>query len=59
MQATPSAPTVEHHREPLGLGERRPRLSWTVSAPPQWRQGGYEIELARDGGTSLTRVELG
>jgi alpha-L-rhamnosidase len=56
MLATPDAPTVEHHREPLGIGERRPRLSWTVSAPPAWRQSAYEIELSRDAGTSVTRV---
>jgi alpha-L-rhamnosidase len=43
----PDAPTVEHHREPLGIGEERPRLSWTVSAPPDWRQHGYQIELSR------------
>jgi alpha-L-rhamnosidase len=57
MQATPSMITVEHHREPLGIGERRPRLSWTVSAPPEWRQAAYEIELSRDPGTSVVRVE--
>jgi alpha-L-rhamnosidase len=56
MQGTPSAPTAEHHREALGIGEREPRLSWTVTAPPDWRQSGYEIELARDIGTSVTRV---
>jgi alpha-L-rhamnosidase len=56
MQAIPSAPTVEHHREPLGIGERQPRLSWTVSAPPGWRQSAYEIEMSRDTGTSVVRV---
>src|ERR1700734_2597398 len=59
MRATPSAPipdapTVEHHREPVGIGERRPRLSWTVSAPPDWRQHGYQIELSRAAGTTIT-----
>jgi alpha-L-rhamnosidase len=56
MRATPSAPTVEHHREPLGIGERRPRLSWTVSAPPDWRQSAYEVELSGDTGTSVVRI---
>ena len=56
MQGTPNTPAAEHHREPVGIGERRPRLSWTVSAPPDWRQSGYEIELTRSEGTSVTRV---
>jgi alpha-L-rhamnosidase len=56
MQATPGAPTAEHYREPLGIGERRPRLSWTVTAPPAWRQAGYEVEITRDTGTTVTRV---
>ena len=54
MQAIPSAPAVEHHRQPLGIGERRPRLSWTTAAPPAWRQTAYEIELTRDTGTTVT-----
>ena len=59
MRGTPSAPipdaaTVEHHREPLGIGERRPRLSWTVSAPPDWRQHRYQIELSGAAGTTIT-----
>ena len=57
MGATPGALTVEHHREPLGIGERQPRLSWTVSAPPDWRQRAYEIELGRDDGTAVVRVD--
>ena len=53
----PDAPTVEHHREPLGIGERRPRLSWTVSAPPEWRQQAYQIELSRAVGTTITTAD--
>src|SRR5204862_215978 len=35
----------EHHREPIGIGEARPRLSWIVNtATADWRQNGYEIE---------------
>ncbi|HXL90853.1 MAG TPA: family 78 glycoside hydrolase catalytic domain [Streptosporangiaceae bacterium] len=56
MRATPGAPVVEHHREPLGIGESQPRLSWTVAAPAGWRQAAYEVELSRDTGTSVVRV---
>jgi len=44
------APTVEHHREPLGVGERRPRLSWKVDAAPGWAQTDYELEVTRESG---------
>jgi len=38
--------TVEHHREPLGIGESRPRLSWvTATELPDWRQSAYELEV--------------
>ena len=38
--------TVEHHREPLGIGESRPRLSWVARTElPDWRQAGYELEI--------------
>lgn len=41
------APTVEHHREPFGIGERTPRLSWIVEeAPAGWHQTAYEIDVA-------------
>src|SRR2546429_9972397 len=36
----------EHHREPFGIGESRPRLSWKVATDvPGWRQTGYELQL--------------
>src|SRR5207249_2242149 len=36
----------EHHREPLGIGESRPRLSWKVTTDvPNWLQAGYELQL--------------
>ncbi|MFE2499273.1 glycoside hydrolase family 78 protein [Streptomyces scopuliridis] len=39
------APRAEHHRQPLGVGEARPRLSWEVfDVPAGWQQAGYEIE---------------
>ncbi len=42
--------TFEHHREPLGIGEDRPRLSWlTTSDVAGWRQQACEIEVAGGG----------
>jgi alpha-L-rhamnosidase len=36
----------EHHREPLGIGETTPRLSWIVATTQTgWRQASYEIEM--------------
>ena len=49
MPPIPSAPTFEHHRLALGIGERRPRLSWKTVAEDGWAQVGYEIEVYRDG----------
>ena len=45
----------EHHREPLGIGERRPRVSWKVTTDVAgWTQSAYEIEV---GTWSSGRVE--
>ncbi|MET8983159.1 family 78 glycoside hydrolase catalytic domain [Streptomyces sp. NPDC004539] len=49
-----AAPTAEHHREPLGIGESSPRLSWKTTAPAGWTQSGYQIEATRDDGTHRT-----
>ena len=39
--------TIEHHREPLGIGESAPRLSWiTDTAIPGWSQRAYEVEIS-------------
>ena len=39
--------TVEHHREPLGIGEATPRLSWVSRTDlPDWRQAAYELEIS-------------
>ncbi|MFC5824752.1 family 78 glycoside hydrolase catalytic domain [Nonomuraea insulae] len=47
--------SFEHHRDPLGVGESEPRLSWTVATDsPGWRQQAYEIELSD--GTATGRV---
>lgn len=59
MQVT--TPVFEHHREPLGIGESRPRLSWrTETDTPDWRQTAYEIDIHTPDGTPLAatgRVE--
>jgi alpha-L-rhamnosidase len=38
--------TVEHHREPIGIGETTPRLSWVSRTDgADWRQAAYELEI--------------
>ena len=52
--------TVEHYREPVGIGDVRPRLSWVVSTEQQnWRQAAYELEIEPEAGQvfSSGRVE--
>ena len=45
-----AAPSIEHHRSALGIGESAPRLSWIIqSAPSGWAQSAYEVEIARAG----------
>jgi alpha-L-rhamnosidase len=47
--------TCEHLPEPLGIGFRRPRLSWVVATPAiNWVQSSYEIDVS---GSSTGRVE--
>lgn len=54
---TVSAPRIEHHRDPLGIGEARPRLSWTITdAPPGWRQQRYAITVTRADGDETFEV---
>ncbi|NTW40249.1 MAG: family 78 glycoside hydrolase catalytic domain, partial [Cellulomonadaceae bacterium] len=44
-------PRVEHHVEPLGIGESRPRVTWPVlDAPDGWQQTAYELRVRRAGG---------
>ncbi|KAI1391699.1 glycoside hydrolase family 78 protein [Hypoxylon trugodes] len=39
----------EHHREPLGIGEAKPRISWRFHGDASnWTQGGYSVEVQRD-----------
>ncbi len=51
--------TIEHHTEPIGIGESSPRLSWiTETDVPGWRQIGYEVEAAGAAGAeSSGRVD--
>jgi alpha-L-rhamnosidase len=51
MPITVSPVSFEHHREPLGIGERRPRLSWKTAAEPGWVQQRYEIEVVHGSDT--------
>ncbi|KIS29154.1 alpha-L-rhamnosidase [Arthrobacter sp. SPG23] len=45
----PSALRFEHHEQPFGIGEERPRLSWQVTTEaPGWVQTAYELELGPD-----------
>jgi alpha-L-rhamnosidase len=54
---TVSAPRIEHHREPFGIGESRPRLSWTLSdAPEDWHQARYAVTVIRPGAEETFEV---
>jgi alpha-L-rhamnosidase len=60
MITVPSAPRFEHHEEPFGIGEDRPRLSWQVHTDSTgWSQAAYELELgtAESGMVSYGRTE--
>ncbi|MFG2953635.1 family 78 glycoside hydrolase catalytic domain [Streptomyces sp. NPDC048291] len=51
---TVATPTAEHHREPFGIGESSPRISWKTTAPAGWRQQAYQVEATRADGTHVT-----
>ncbi|MGN6219741.1 MAG: family 78 glycoside hydrolase catalytic domain [Microbacterium sp.] len=58
MSVIVDAPRIEHHREPLGIGERTPRLSWRISdAPAGWRQTAYRVELEHHAETATHEVD--
>ena len=57
MTATTSSPRIERHRDPLGIGEPSPRLSWTTDAAPEWVQAGYDISIERSTGVEEFSVE--
>ncbi len=53
-----AAPSIEHHRAAIGIGESRPRLSWIIeSAPSGWTQAAYEISVERAGGAESVMVD--
>jgi len=59
---TPSvlAPTFEHHRDALGIGESAPRISFELSADAGWTQQAYELEVRTADRTTVTgRIESG
>jgi len=38
---------VEHHREPLGIGEATPRISWKIATEQHpWVQTAYQVEIS-------------
>ena len=48
----------EHHRDAPGIGEARPRLSWTIAAlAAEWYQAGYEVEAYGADGRLRERTE--
>ncbi len=50
-------PRIEHHRDPFGIGEPSPRLSWVIeSAEPGWVQAAYRVGIERPGATRLYEV---
>jgi alpha-L-rhamnosidase len=61
LQANITQVRFEQHREPFGIGEARPRISWIVeSERPAWYQSAYEIDVYDPNGKHLAgtgRVE--
>lgn len=54
MRPTVMPATFDHHREALGIGENRPRISWKTAGPPGWTQTAYQLETTRNGETVLS-----
>jgi alpha-L-rhamnosidase len=49
---TVTSPRLEHHDGALGIGEPRPRLTWSVlGAHDSWQQEAYETEVLDDDGS--------
>ncbi len=47
---TVAKPSLEHLHEHLGIGNPRPRVSWTIETDtPNWIQSAYEFELHQNG----------
>ncbi|CAK7221293.1 hypothetical protein SEUCBS140593_004522 [Sporothrix eucalyptigena] len=48
----------EHHRDALGIGRARPRISFKFEGTePNWMQAGYELEITRSKGICLSAPE--
>src|SRR4051812_7592263 len=47
----------EHHDQAVGIGERKPRLSWHLQTGIEgWKQAGYEIEIYKPVGELLEQT---
>ncbi len=57
VQPVVTSVTVEHLDVPLGIGTATPRLSWTVDAPPHWRQSSYQVRVVRGGSEQVAVVD--
>lgn len=50
MSVSISQVSFEHHRDPLGIGEPKPRISWRFSGnAANWEQGSYDLQITRGG----------
>ena len=59
MNVTVAAPRIEHHRDPLGIGEAAPRISWRIAeAPAGWVQTAYRLLIERAAGSSTHEVSV-
>lgn len=57
MSIVVAAPTFEHHRLALGIGQPSPRVSWKTRAPAGWTQATYELEVTRAGAVVTTSTD--
>ncbi|KAI0141582.1 extracellular glycosyl hydrolase family 78 protein [Xylariaceae sp. FL1272] len=54
MTVSISHVSFEHHVQPLGIGEAKPRISWQFEGDASnWTQSGYTIEVTRGGRSQL------
>ncbi|KAJ3961400.1 hypothetical protein N0V92_001896 [Colletotrichum tropicale] len=58
MAVSISRVSFEHHPIALGIGEDKPRISWRFDGlQPNWTQNAYQIEVQRQGSSSIHGVE--